>query len=207
MSDRRNLTLIAAALLMGLWLIMIVAGTGVLDQALLAALYAGQRPALTRSAEVVTFIGQWSAVVVISAAVAGWLVVRGERYRALLLLAVTLSGRALVEAQKAGFDRPRPTLEPHLVPAHGLSFPSAHSANTMMVFLAVALIAAAPPWRRTAVMLAVLMSLLVGLTRPMLGVHWPSDVVGGWSFGAAWVLAMLAAAERWAQRHQAAAKR
>ena len=41
-------------------------------------------------------------------------------------------------------------------------------------------------WRR------LLLTFLIGLSRPMLGVHWPSDVIGGWSFGALWVLLICA---------------
>lgn len=53
----------------------------------------------------------------------------------------------------------------------------------MAVFVSVALIAAPPAWRKPAVMFAILMSILVGFTRPYLGVHWPSDVIGGWALG------------------------
>ncbi len=59
----------------------------------------------------------------------------------------------------------------------------------MAVFLAIALIAAPAPYRRHAVIAAVMMSLAVGSTRPYLGVHWPSDVIGGWTLGliAVWI--------------------
>ena len=52
-------------------------------------------------------------------------------------------------------------------------------------------------WRPAAIVGALLISLAVGLSRPMLGVHWPSDVIGGWAFGAAWVLLMTDLAGRW----------
>jgi undecaprenyl-diphosphatase len=61
----------------------------------------------------------------------------------------------------------------------------------MAVLLAIALIAVPRAHRVPAVVMAVLASLLVGSTRPYLGVHWPSDVIGGWSLGAA--IAILAA--------------
>ncbi|MDQ3078290.1 MAG: phosphatase PAP2 family protein, partial [Pseudomonadota bacterium] len=54
-------------------------------------------------------------------------------------------------------------------------------------------------WRREAVVFAVLLSLAIGLTRPFLGVHWPTDVLGGWSLGA--MVAILAAS--WANRRPA----
>jgi undecaprenyl-diphosphatase len=51
-------------------------------------------------------------------------------------------------------------------------------------------------WHRLAVAAAVFISLLVGVSRVMLGVHWPSDVIGGWSFGMLWVLLTLRISER-----------
>ena len=72
----------------------------------------------------------------------------------------------------------------------------------MILLLSLALIAAPEGHRRWAVIAALAGTFLVGITRPILGVHWPSDVIGGWSFGAAWVLAMLAVAERWPARER-----
>ena len=72
-----------------------------------------------------------------------------------------------------------------------LSFPSAHAANSMIAWLGLALIAAPPRLRPAAVAAALALALLVGLTRLVLAVHWPSDVIGGWAFGAAWTLLLL----------------
>ena len=184
------------ALLVLLWLAMMLTGTGPADQNLLAALYAADRPALRSAAIFVTVFGNWQAVILLSIIGLVWLLYRGRRESALLLISVTMLGRVLVEAQKVGIHRMRPEEHQHLVAVKSLSFPSAHAANSMMLFLSLALIAAPREQRRWAVPLALACTFVVGISRPMLGVHWPSDVVGGWAFGAAWVLIMLWAARR-----------
>ena len=193
------MTVAAVAMLMALWLLMMLQGTGSLDLVALNALYSANRPVVRAAASILTLLGQWQSVILISVIAAAWLLYRRKVRSALLLLAVTLLGRALVELQKVGVHRQRPELE-HLVEVRSLSFPSAHSANSMILLLSLALIAAPQGHRRWAVIAALAGTFLVGITRPILGVHWPSDVIGGWSFGAAWVLAMLAVAERWPAR-------
>ena len=76
-----------------------------------------------------------------------------------------------------------------VVLTHSLSFPSAHAANSMIVFPALVLFLI-PQRRGPAMVAAIVASLLVGASRPLLGVHWPSDVVAGWAIGAAWLLIM-----------------
>ena len=77
------------------------------------------------------------------------------------------------------------------------SFPSGHAANSMIFYLALALVlTAGTRWHRPAAVAALLLSLLIGTSRVMLGVHWPSDVVGGWAFGLLWVLLTLRLAGR-----------
>jgi undecaprenyl-diphosphatase len=67
----------------------------------------------------------------------------------------------------------------------------------MIFFMTLALaIPAIGRRRRVAAAAAILLALLIGSSRVMLGVHWPSDVVGGWSFGLLWVLLTLRPAER-----------
>lgn len=182
--------------LAALWLVMMLGGTGPLDFAVLQALYAAHRPLLRAAATSVTVLGEWRTVILISVAAAAWLLWTGHRRTALLFLGITLAGRTLVEAQKFGVHRLRPDDLEHLVPVKSLSFPSAHAANSMMLWLTLALLTAPPRWRALAMVGALLVAFLVGISRPMLGVHWPSDVIGGWSFGAAWVLAMVSLAER-----------
>ena len=199
---------IAVAVLATLWLAMMVGGTGATDQWLLAALYVGKASWVGGLLASFTLLGNWQAVVGLSLIAAIWLLATGHRRRALLLLGITLVGRGLVEALKLGVHRTRPEASDHLVPVYSLSFPSAHAANSMILWLTLALLLPRREWRPAAVVAALLISFAVGISRPMLGVHWPSDVIGGWSFGAAWVLAMIALTERWpAREEKAVAKR
>jgi undecaprenyl-diphosphatase len=77
------------------------------------------------------------------------------------------------------------------------SFPSGHATSSMIFYLTMALaLTVGTRWHRTAAAGAILLSLLIGTSRVMLGVHWPSDVVGGWAFGMLWVLLTLRLAGR-----------
>jgi undecaprenyl-diphosphatase len=107
----------------------------------------------------------------------------------LLPLAVAMvGGRFAIEAMKVAVARPRPSFDAHPVAVFSQSFPSAHAGNSMIVLLSLALWLSPPRWQAASVAVAIALALAIGATRPMLGVHWPSDVVGGWSFGLAWVL-------------------
>lgn len=187
----------AIALLAALWLMMMVSGTGTLDQAALAWLYSAEQPQLRDFLRYFTLLGNWPAVVGVSVAAALWLLATGHRRAAILLLGITLIGRMLVEGMKLGVQRSRPDATDHLVEVYSLSFPSAHAANSMILWLTIALLLPQRKWRPAAVAAALLVSFAVGISRPMLGVHWPSDVIGGWAFGAAWVLVMVDLTGRW----------
>lgn len=195
----------AVAALGALWLTMMWVGTGPLDRSLLNALYVAGQPQLRAFMQSFTLLGNWPAVVGISLFAALWLMLSRHPRAALLLLGITLGGRFLVELQKVAVHRLRPDLIEHLVPVKSLSFPSAHAGNSMILWLTLALLLPRREWRPAAVAGALFVTFAVGISRPMLGVHWPSDVVGGWSFGAAWVLAMIALAERWPARDEKSA--
>jgi undecaprenyl-diphosphatase len=184
-----------------LWLAMMVTGTGALDHSILEELYSADRPAFRSAVIFLTSLGEWQVLVTLTLLGAAWLLYRRQARAALLLLAITLVGRLLVDLQKLGIGRLRPEDQVHLVPVKSLSFPSAHAANTMIVFLSLALLVAPRRFRYLAVPVALIGTMAVGITRPMLGVHWPSDVIGGWAFGAAWVLLALGLAERLGQAH------
>jgi len=148
-------------------------------------------PALVPAARFLTHLGDVVTVLAAALLAAGWLLFRGHRRRAILLLVIVASERLLVEAMKNVFDRARPDPLGHEVAVHNLAFPSGHSANAMAGWLAIALLATSPRLRLPAIALALAIALVTGLCRLILQVHWPSDVAGGWAFGAAWTLLLV----------------
>ncbi|HEX8574214.1 MAG TPA: phosphatase PAP2 family protein [Allosphingosinicella sp.] len=149
------------------------------------------KPALVPAARLFTHLGDVVTVLAAALLVSAWLLIRGHRRRAILLLVIVASERLLIEAMKNVFDRARPDPLGHEVAVHNLAFPSGHSANAMAGWLAIALLATSPALRRPAVALALAIAFVTGLCRLVLQVHWPSDVVGGWAFGAAWTLLLV----------------
>ena len=107
---------------------------------------------------------------------------------------------------KVFVDRPRPALPwAHVLPDY--SFPSGHSMNSLVFYLAVALIIRAVYGQRAgsiAVPLALLIAVAVGFSRIYLGYHYLSDVVGGFAAGLAWLFVVVVAFEAiprtWAKR-------
>ena len=195
--DARAWHRVSIVVLAAIWLAMLLLGRGALDRSLYEALYAGGRPALIILARVFTFLGEPTVLVGAGFLLAAWLWHRGRGRFALGPLLVILVGRGMAEVQKYWIARARPALEPHLVVVKTQSFPSGHASSSMIFYLTLALaLTGGTPWQRPAAVAAVLLSICIGLSRVMLGVHWPSDVVGGWSFGLLWVLVTLRPAER-----------
>jgi undecaprenyl-diphosphatase len=189
--------MLAIVALATVWLAMLLLGRGSLDRSIYEALYAGHRPALIVVARIFTFLGEPTVLIAGGVLFAGWLWWDGRGRFGLSVLLVIMIGRGLSEVQKLWIARARPDLEPHLVVVKTSSFPSGHATSSMIFYLTVALaLTAGTRWQRPAAAAAVLLSLCVGLSRVMLGVHWPSDVIGGWSFGLLWVLLTLKPAER-----------
>ena len=196
----RRMALPAAALA-ALWLVMLTVGAGPVDGRLLTAIYAHDNPLLADIARAFTFLGDWSVIIAVSVAAGLWLTfTRGLRYGAAVFL-VTIVGRLLVTAQKYGIERLRPADQEHLVQVSTPSFPSGHAAGSLIVYLTVALVlTSGSRWKWPAVAAALLLAFFIGLSRIVLGVHWPTDVIGGWAFGLLWVLVTLPWAERLATR-------
>ncbi|MBP1647042.1 MAG: superfamily [Bacteroidetes bacterium] len=114
-----------------------------------------------------------------------------RKYQALVLLLVTAVGGLLLElGLKEFFGRGRPSIVPHLMTVNSLSFPSGHSMMATVVYLVLAaLLAPQVPDRRSRIFViavALLLTFVIGVSRVYLGVHYPSDVLGGWSVGLAW---------------------
>ncbi|HEX7061689.1 MAG TPA: phosphatase PAP2 family protein [Woeseiaceae bacterium] len=180
------------------------------DEKLLLALRSANDPAdpigpawLTEMARDLTALGGTGVLTFVTLATLGYLLLAGHRRAAVLALVAITGGILFSTLLKLGFDRPRPDLVPHGARVYTASFPSGHSMMAAVTWLTLAAILtriiAAPLLKAYVLLVAVAVALLVGVSRVYLGVHWPSDVLAGWSAGAAWsALCWLAAA--WLQR-------
>ncbi len=153
-----------------------------------------------------TALGGVGVLTMLTLAVAGFLWMQGRR-RAMWLVLVSVGiGQLLSTLLKHGFDRPRPDLVPHGSIVYTASFPSGHSMMAAVTYLTLgALLARMEPSRLVKTYLftlAVLLTVGVGISRVYLGVHWPTDVLAGWTAGAAWALSWWLVA-RWLQRRGA----
>jgi undecaprenyl-diphosphatase len=139
-----------------------------------------------------TSLGSAPVLALFVLAVAGSLVVRRQLHALALVLVATLGGEGLNLLLKDHFDRPRPDLALHLTQVNSPSFPSGHAMESAVIYFTLAaLLARLVEPRRLKIYflgLAALFSFLVGLSRVYLGVHYPSDVLAGWTAGIAWAL-------------------
>ncbi|MFO1142284.1 MAG: phosphatase PAP2 family protein [Amaricoccus sp.] len=140
----------------------------------------------------VTALGGFGMLTFLTFAAAGFLWLQGNRRSMWLMLVSIGGGQALSALAKAGFDRPRPDLVPHGMHVYTSSFPSGHAMMAAVTYLTLgALVARVQPTRALklyVLTLAVIVTVAVGVSRVYLGVHWPTDVLAGWTAGAAWAL-------------------
>lgn len=151
-----------------------------------------------------TALGGVAALCLITAAVAGYLWIRRKHHALWLVVAATAGGLVLSTFLKHSFDRPRPSVVPHLSHVSTSSFPSGHSMLSAVVYLTLgSLLASFAEERRLKVYfvgVALFLSLLVGVSRVYMGVHYPTDVLAGWSAGVAWALVCGLVARRLRRR-------
>jgi undecaprenyl-diphosphatase len=137
-----------------------------------------------------TALGGIAVLTLLVVGVVFYLLSVGKRGTALLVGGAVGSGAILSSLLKLGFDRPRPDLVAHLSHAYSSSFPSGHAMLSAVTYLTLGvLLARAHEGRRTKIIVmtyGVTLTVLIGLSRIYLGVHWPTDVMAGWALGAAW---------------------
>jgi len=165
---------------------------------LLAFRHAGQPdspigpPWLQGAVRDITALGSSAVLVLITAATIIYLLLIRRPGTALFVFAAIAGGQVLSSLLKLEVDRPRPDLVSHLVTETSLSFPSGHAMLSAVTYLTLGSLAARfLPDRRAKIFvlgLAVLVTVLVGISRVYLGVHWPSDVLAGWCAGFAWAM-------------------
>ena len=138
----------------------------------------------------ITSLGGAAVLTLMTAIVVGFLIVDKKRSAALFVLASVAGGTLLSTILKLAFARPRPDVVPHLVAVSSASFPSGHAMLSAVVYLTLgALLSRVEgPLRLKVYILsvAIVLTLLIGISRIYLGVHWPTDVLAGWCAGAAW---------------------
>jgi undecaprenyl-diphosphatase len=190
---------------------MVEGETQAFDRAVLLAMRTPGHPAepwgprwLTDVVRDYTALGGVGFLTFMTLAVLGFLLLQGKP-RVTMMVGLTVGGGMLLSTLlKRGFARPRPDLVPPSVLVHTASFPSGHAMLSAVVYLTLgALLARVQPQRRLKIYvltLAVVLTVLVGLSRLYLGVHWPTDVLAGWIAGAAWALLAWCVAV-WLQLH------
>ena len=151
-----------------------------------------------------TALGGVAILTLIAAACVVYLALMRRRNAALFLLVAVGGGMLLSSAFKAAFDRARPDIVAHLSHVYTASFPSGHSMMAAVVYLTLGALLARMHQGRAMKMFflatAACITALVGASRVYLGVHWPTDVLAGWSAGAAWAIACWIVALKFQRR-------
>ena len=140
----------------------------------------------------ITALGSFTVLGLVTFSVAGFLMLTQKRHAAGIVVLSITSGTLVSSLLKWLFARPRPDLVPHATVVYTQSFPSGHAMLSAVVYLTLgALLArtqAEPKVKAYLLLLAIALTLTVGISRVYLGVHWPTDVLGGWAVGACWAL-------------------
>jgi undecaprenyl-diphosphatase len=140
----------------------------------------------------ITSLGGFAILGLLTLVVIGYLVMAHKRATALLILGSVGGGLLLSTLLKNLFERARPDLVPHATEVYTASFPSGHAMLSAVTYLTLgSLLTRVHAERRLklyVLTVAILISVLVGLSRVYLGVHWPTDVLAGWCVGAAWAM-------------------
>jgi undecaprenyl-diphosphatase len=137
-----------------------------------------------------TAIGGPTVLALVVFAVVGFLALQTRYHTALVVLITAASGEVANIAIKNAFMRPRPTVVPHLREAFSTSFPSGHAMESAIIYLTLGAMLMRLAERRITKLycmgMAIFVTFLVGMSRVYLGVHYPTDVLGGWIFGFMW---------------------
>jgi undecaprenyl-diphosphatase len=155
---------------------------------------------LVRVLQAISFTGKPIFFFVVCVPVGLFLLSRRHFHLAMFLAVSTIFGGIIDTAVKVAVGRDRPSLEEPVATAFGNSFPSGHAMTSLITYGALVLIflpVLKRNHRRFAIVAVAVWVLAIGITRLALGVHFISDVLGGWVLGAAWLAMSTAAFEIW----------
>lgn len=160
----------------------------------------GGPPWLTQIGQDITALGGNTVLIILSLLVMIYLYIVQKRELVWVVLLATGGAILLSLLLKSGFARPRPDLVTHATMVYTSSFPSAHAMVSASVYLTLGVLLARIHQNRlmkTFIIIAsVFLTLIIGVSRIYLGVHWPTDIVAGWAAGVVWAVACCYLARR-----------
>lgn len=159
---------------------------------------------VTHAVKDITALGGVTVLALMTCLSVLYLFIARQRAIAIFMFLSIAGGWVVSSALKLGVARPRPEIVPHLVHVHDLSFPSGHAMLSAVTYLTLAaLLSRAEQYRSTRIFLmaaGIFLTLIIGLSRLYLGVHYPTDVLGGWCAGATWAAGCWLVARRFIER-------
>jgi undecaprenyl-diphosphatase len=208
------LTIRAAGLLLAalsLWLFAAIA-YGILatesftfDKEILLALRELHGPVLDIVMLSFTYIGEPAVLLVVCLCLGIWLLYRGQRSEATILLIAAVGAIGLNNLLKIAFGRARPMLWERVIDVGQYSFPSGHAMISLVIFGIIGYLLASKfaQWRGWIISLTLVLVIGIGLSRLYLGVHWPTDILAGYAAGLVWLVTCIFSRQVWQDRRLA----
>ena len=173
------------------------------DYPVMAALHAHASPALDAVMLGASLVGSAYGLLPFNLAIFGYCVWRRKMHAATFWVLATGGGLLLNLLTKEFFQRTRPSFWGSIAPETSFSFPSGHAMCSMATAAALVVLFRRSQWRNHVTVIAGFCVLMIGVSRPYLGVHFPSDILAGWTAALAWVVGLAisgAHARSWRER-------
>jgi len=199
---------------LGLWLFSAIADeildkeSFTFDKEILLTLRELHTPVLDKVMLGFTFLGEPVILLIMCLVIGTWLLTRGQRSQATILIIAAGGAVALNTLLKVLFGRARPMLWERVVDVGQYSFPSGHAMISMVIFGTIGYLLSSkfPLWRIGIISLTILLVTGIGLSRLYLGVHWPTDIVAGYAAGLVWLITCIFSLQVWQERRAVAQK-
>ena len=199
---------------LGLWLFSAIADeildkeSFTFDKEILLTLRELHTPVLDKVMLGFTFLGEPVILLIVCLVIGTWLLIRGQRSQATILIIAAGGAVALNNLLKVLFGRARPMLWERVVDVGQYSFPSGHAMISMVIFGTIGYLLSSkfPLWRIGIISLTILLVTGIGLSRLYLGVHWPTDIVAGYAAGLVWLITCIFSLQVWQERRAVAQK-
>lgn len=167
------------------------------DSAILEWLNTLATPELDRVMVILTNLGGVVAISSLTGALIIYLLYKRRKYAA-LMMAFGVGGAAVINLiLKSIFERTRPDLWTQIITEVSFSFPSGHAMGSSALALSIILILWRTKWRTISIVIGSFYVLIIGLTRLYLGVHYPTDVIGGWLMSLGWIVLVASFIFHW----------